>query len=352
MNPTVEPILILSSVVELCTQRVAQELDALGVEFLIVNHEEAALQFSWTVQQNAELSNFDYEIQDRDGKRWNRFSAVWFRRWGFPIYPASFDRVTSAFCYSELTSFIYAFPHLNIHRWINPIDSERTASNKIFQLQLAKQLGLRVPRTLVTSNPEHVQSFHQAYPSVVFKPLSATSIPYYFSNRKVQEYFATNYPKMEFDFGEEPSKMMIFTQDLRDDHLNKLSALSWAPAIFQEKIQKLADIRVTVVGNEIFACRIDSQGNPETSTDFRKMADTTSVQHSTTDLPKELKAIILKMMRFLRLEFGCFDFALEQGSEDYVFFEVNPSGQWLWIEDVTEVNISASIAQLLAFGRA
>jgi hypothetical protein len=49
-----------------------------------------------------------------------------------------------------------------------------------------------------------------------------------------------------------------------------------------------------------------------------------------------------------QLSFGFFDFAIEEGSGGWIFFECNPNGQWCWIDDLAGAHISEEIASYLA----
>ena len=53
--------------------------------------------------------------------------------------------------------------------------------------------------------------------------------------------------------------------------------------------------------------------------------------------------LCLEFLQYFNLEFGCFDFIVDQ-QETYHFLECNTNGQWMWIEDETQLPISKSIA--------
>jgi glutathione synthase/RimK-type ligase-like ATP-grasp enzyme len=139
----------------------------------------------------------------------------------------------------------------------------------------------------------------------------------------------------------------VFTQELTSDKLDLIEAIRWSPAIFQKRIDKKADIRVTVVGNRLFSCSIDSQSHPETETDFRMMNISGLLPHAIVALPARLENDILSLMRNLGLTFGCLDF-IQTRDDEFYFLEVNPAGQWLWIEQVTGAPISSAIAEELS----
>lgn len=106
-------------------------------------------------------------------------------------------------------------------------------------------------------------------------------------------------------------------------------AFSQTVSFVQEYIEKAFELRVTVVGNRIFACRIDSQLQQDDTgkIDWRQGYGT--------------------YLRRMGLNFGCFDFIVTPSGE-YVFLECNPNGQWLWVELETGLPISEAIARWLA----
>lgn len=140
----------------------------------------------------------------------------------------------------------------------------------------------------------------------------------------------------------------IFTSRVLEEHLGELESARLSPAIYQELVPKRFDIRVTVVGSQIFAAAIDSQSDPLAMVDWRK-TDNPELPHYTATLPERVNTLLLRLMSSLRLTFGAIDMIQTSGG-DYVFLEVNPSGQWLWIDDKLCLGISDAIANWLAKG--
>ena len=115
----------------------------------------------------------------------------------------------------------------------------------------------------------------------------------------------------------------------------------------QNYVEKEFELRVTIVDDEVFACRIDSQLQEENhgKIDWRQGYDY-GLRHSIFELPKEISEKCILFLRKMGLRFGCFDFILTPGGQ-YVFLECNPNGQWLWIEIETGMSISTAIAKSL-----
>jgi glutathione synthase/RimK-type ligase-like ATP-grasp enzyme len=106
-----------------------------------------------------------------------------------------------------------------------------------------------------------------------------------------------------------------------------------------------AEIRATVVGSRIFSGKINSQVNPETKIDWRhKPFD---IEEEPIELPPELEAKIHALMRAFGLIYGALDLIVTPEGR-HVFLEVNPAGQYLWVEAKTKLPITAALADVLA----
>jgi glutathione synthase/RimK-type ligase-like ATP-grasp enzyme len=127
-------------------------------------------------------------------------------------------------------------------------------------------------------------------------------------------------------------------------------AVALAPVTFQEEVPKRSDLRVTVVGSTCFAVSIESQAQPDTTTDWRRPAAMEPALEFVT-LPTLVQERCSQVLRALKLTFGAIDL-VHSLSGQYVFLEVNPTGQWGWLEVQLGLPISSSIAAALAEGPA
>ena len=124
----------------------------------------------------------------------------------------------------------------------------------------------------------------------------------------------------------------------------QLDQVRLAPLIFQEAIPGGCDLRVTVVGDRLFPAEIVGPADGY-EYDFRLHTAQSSI--TPVELPVTVTDRLLALMRRLDLGYGAID--LRRGSDgDYVFLEINPAGQWLFVEYATDQPISASLASLLA----
>jgi glutathione synthase/RimK-type ligase-like ATP-grasp enzyme len=225
---------------------------------------------------------------------------------------------------TEVLQGIYALLHKAV--WINDPFTTRVAHRKMRQLQVASDLGLRVPASIITNDGVAVFEFAEAVGwNLLIKSLGAISV--------------TN------NLGEESLQYGIFSRKVTKDELLAVShTISNMPTLFQEYIDKDYELRVVCVGDRVFPCRIFSQELEAAREDYRFV--TSSLSHEICDLPDDLNKKLLRYLHTFGLSFGCFDLAMSKSGE-HVFFECNPNGQWLWIENMTGVLISKAIADLL-----
>ncbi|WP_197048732.1 ATP-grasp ribosomal peptide maturase [Streptosporangium roseum] len=188
------------------------------------------------------------------------------------------------------------------------------AEHKPLQLDIARQAGFEVPATLVTNRLEDARAFAAQHGPIVYKPLRAT--PY---------------------TGSDGEPATIWTAQVGPDDMD--GTVSAAAHLFQARVRKTADLRVTVVGKRVFCVRIDSD-----LLDWRQDYDRLS--YTVIEPPPGLAAACLAYLGEFGLSFGAFDFALT-GDGVPVFLECNPNGQWGWLEDATGLPIAAAIADLL-----
>jgi len=216
--------------------------------------------------------------------------------------------------------------------WVNQIpasnilDSElhlKEASNKLLQLKRAKEIGLKTPDTLITSCPEAYKSFLSSHKSVIAKTLGGFG-------RILEEDKA---------FG------TIYTNRVDTNSIPDSGSIKTAPIILQEEIEKDFELRVTVVDGIIFPCKIESQKSGKTLIDWRHY-DFKNVPHSKCELPPSIEDMIKTFMNDFGIHFASFDLAVTPNGE-YIFFEMNPNSQWVWIENLTGMPITDTLTDSL-----
>jgi hypothetical protein len=159
----------------------------------------------------------------------------------------------------------------------------------------------------------------------------------------ISKVFQRNLHRTE-DSGE--STFVCMTQIVSNRDLGYASSVGYAPLIFQAYVPKEVELRVTVVGERVLTAAIHSQGNHRTRHDWRH-EDLRHTRYARHSLPTGIEALCLRLVERMGLSFGTIDLVLTPDGR-YVFLEINPSGQWRWVEIMTGLPISDSIADWLA----
>lgn len=106
------------------------------------------------------------------------------------------------------------------------------------------------------------------------------------------------------------------------------------------------DIRVTVVGDKVYPCRIEKTGSSVLVADWRTAQGTSDLVYTLdADFPSDLGLACVRMLVKLGLKFGAFDF-IRDANGVYWFLEVNPNGQWAFVVDTAGLQINAGFATL------
>lgn len=211
--------------------------------------------------------------------------------------------------------------------WVNPWLSLFTCG-KLEQLAAARQLGWATPETLVSYNPDAIRAFHGRHRSngVIVKSFTPAV--------------------WQDDLGK---TFVSFTSELTEDVLADTLSLSSVPAIYQERIEKRHELRVTMFGSFGLCVRIDSQVSDLTKLDWRIGGP--GIALSRIDMDEGMRLMCVEMMKRLGIAFGCFDFIVAADGTP-VFLEVNSAGQFLWIEDIDpDIPMLSLFCEFLAAGR-
>ena len=317
-------ILIISASTDRHAERVSQRLGAMGVRHVWLD-----------VGSAASVSSVSFRISDEVrgsasvecGSRVLSLSDVtcaWYRR------PSDLAQRTQhvhpelrAYSAGEFGALFNSLWRSNIEKWLpaEPGVIER-AEDKALQLTMARETGFDIPDTLVTNDRRAVVDFYQRYGGrVLKKPLRHGTLS---AAGSVLDIYATPVTLVD-----------LLSQD----------DIPCAPFILQQVIPKDFEVRVTVVDDALIAIRLDSQVTYRTQRDWRNydFAHTPLAVHQ---LPKEIEERCLSLTRLLGLRFGAIDLIVSPGNR-YLFLEINPNGQYLWLEHLTGVDITGAVCGAL-----
>lgn len=249
-------------------------------------------------------------------------TGVWFRRPG-PLMHADQGTVAAVVegAWAEsLEGFLGEIPP---ERWINHPAANSQASHKTQQLGRARSYGLLVPESLVTQDVTDLREFwSRCNGRVVVKPLAVAT------------------------WGTGSATRVVYTSELRAADLDDSSLLGACPCFFQQRVEKVLDVRVTMIDDSLFAVGLRAFGSGTSQRlDIRRnnMADVT---HGEVSLPSAIEASLRKLVRSYGLRYAAIDLAVD-GEGHWWFFEVNPNGQWAWLEESGCMRFTPALARAL-----
>ncbi|MCF5806075.1 hypothetical protein [Pseudomonas tremae] len=247
-------------------------------------------------------------------------TGAYFRRPGAPIIADSVaDEGERAYVAAEWSSFLKSLYSRLEGLWLNSPNAIFAAEDKPLQLMLAHELGFNVPPVMITNDISSVRAITDASQAVC-KPLRQAVLT-----------------------GE--TERVIFTSRIGNLEEVKAESIALAPFIVQKEIVKKYDVRVTVVGHQIFATAIWSQEHAETEVDWRQ-GSRPDLRHEKITLEPIVQQQCLALLVNLGLRYGAIDFVCDREGTLW-FLEINPNGQWAWIENLTGYPIASAIVDEL-----
>jgi glutathione synthase/RimK-type ligase-like ATP-grasp enzyme len=190
-------------------------------------------------------------------------------------------------------------------RVVNRTSSNDSNNSKPYQSLLIRQ-HFEVPATLVTNDPTRAHEFWRQHERVIYKAVSG--------------------------------ERSIVTELTAED-IDRLDLLAVAPVQFQEQVDGV-DVRVHVVGSDVFATRVKSD-----AADYR-YDQAGGGDMAAVTLPAAIADECVLLTRRLGLELSGMDLRLTQAGR-VVCFEVNPSPAFSAYESITGQPIAAALARHL-----
>ena len=316
-------ILIISHEFDPHVDCVVALLEILGIRCIRWPTSFFPLKSSFRVEIADGHVNGSLEIQ---GKMFplSEIRSVWYRQAASFIVSPSLSANEKKFAESEAHSAFSGLMRLMDWFWVNHPDKVRIASCKALQLRVAQDLGLLVPRTLISNDPDSVREFFaECEGRIVYKAFGSGFVP----------------------MGEK----QCLTSPVSKAHLDKIQLIQTSSGIFQENIPKRVDLRITVIGRKVFAVEIHSQEQERSKQDWRA-GNVDEMRHREHELPAQIESQCLRFLEHFGLAFGAIDMILTPDGR-YVFLENNPTGQFGWVEERTGLPLTAALAEMLIAGK-
>ena len=306
-------VLMLTSVYDFSADLVALKLKEKNVSFLRINKEHLH-DYRFSLSPVLPLLTIESRLE-QEPETWHidsSIKSVWFRQ---PVFlrntPANSLSIDEQLSRSQWSAFLRALSVFDHAAWMNWPQSTYLAESKPYQLLVASRCGFKIPNTIV-GNIASIKDNEQA----IIKSLDTVLL-------------------IENDD-------CLFTYSILTGKLSEEEVVD-APFVIQEFISNKVDVRVTVIGNNISAVKILSNGN-YIDGDWRIISKEL-LQYEDIILPEPVAKSCMALVLTLGLEFAAIDLLERKGC--YYFLEVNPTGEWGWLNDAKRC-FDALIADWLA----
>lgn len=311
-------ILVLSCEEDPHADSVCKYFDSNEINYFRVNTNKLIENYSITFNSKLEL----YEISDSKDtilldESWN----IWNRRIAEPELPKDFPEELENIVFTETEKTLEGLLLIHKGKVVNKPNNSFAANNKIDQLMFVKNYGIKIPNTVLTSNPQKLLKFYHSHKPICHKLQRVAVV------ERDGDYFVT------------------YNNLVTEDNLSQAELIKLHPTLFQKYINKEYELRITALENKVIGIAIHSQDSEISKIDFRRY-DFENVKYEVVDLPKNITKFCKDILTHYSLSFGEIDMIYTKNKE-YVFLEINPNGQWLWLELKTSYNLTKDIAENL-----
>lgn len=248
----------------------------------------------------------------------NNVSAAWYRRPGDPQPDPTLDRGAVEYTQLQARRSLWGlYSCLDVHWVCNPLRL-RVAEIKPLQLIVAAQVGLDTPATLISNSPSSIGTFLDDLDGeCAVKPLEVVGVS--------------------------TAEGYRFPLTARLPPGQSLASARVAPTIYQPFIPKKTEVRIVVVGEEIVCADIERADDERSRSDWRAG---NARFRAGRDIPRKVATGLLELLRRFDVNFASIDMIVTP-DDRYVFLELNPNGQWLWLQHELGIPLSRRIADLL-----
>lgn len=312
-------LLILTNRNDLAADYVIIRLLERGLPYFRINSEDVI-----EADYEINISNMRSElIMTLQGKalRFEDVCSVWFRRQIYPNVEAFIPEGQRSFAVGELLHLVEGILPRSNCRWIDDPERVRFAERKLQQLNMAKELGVPIPETIVSNDSHVLREFASSHETgVVCKPIFRGL---YSSGRETRSAYVRRADPSEFVEAMDPR---VF------------------PTLLQQLIPKGKDLRITAVGQQLYGVEITTESG---QLDWRLPHAVTQYRQIT--VPPDIATACRSILGQLGLTCGAFDIAVSPEG-DWFFLEVNPVGEWAWLDVELDLGIRDTLIDFLYLG--
>lgn len=203
----------------------------------------------------------------------------------------------------------------------NSIHNSMKAQNKLDFFKAVQYANILAPASLISNDKEQINNFFDNHSDVIIKTLHQIYLEY------------------------QGQQTMMLVKNVHKEQFLPFDSLNECPLFLQEKIQKIYDIRVTMIGKQYFACKIDASRSPIGNLDWR-VYDLPNTPHESIKLPQDIVEKLFKILEYFNLDYATLDLCVDE-QQNFWLLDVNPFGKYMWIELATNLPISENIAKFL-----
>jgi hypothetical protein len=297
-------LLILTTSTDVTADYLEKRLNDAGVPLIRLDTDTCTehLRVHYTHDRSPSLRIGDHVLRPVD------VTDVWLRRPKEIRVAIEGDPTERAHVANEWGEAVEGFlAHVPVDRWMNHPIRNVVASHKLEQLTRAHRFGLTIPATLVTQERDELETFWRTtHGRVIAKPLFSGYL-------------------------ERPngSVASVYTNRVGEEQLSS-GAIDACPTLFQEEIAKCFDVRVTVVDERLTAVAMRRSIAGAQILDVRR-DNMEGVEYEVIPMPRDTETQLRTLLHSYGLRFAAIDFAVTSDGS-WVFFEINPNGQWAWLD--------------------
>ena len=311
-------VLILSKSSDISTDHVEAWMEYFGTNFVRINEDDKIINIHIKSISNNLTIELEYDDYCIDFSKVEKF---WYRRGDFNFADDCKYEVLGAlqdyldFNWKTVKHFLHRRLMSKFH--VNSIFDE-SGNNKLNNLHLASELGIKIPETYCGTSIKRLTSLN--FSEIISKTL--------------------NYPMTYRD-------KECFVSDPKTISVNELMKTDRiVPSLFQSRVQKKFEVRVFFLFNKFYSLKIYSQNNNITALDYRKFAIGYKNRYERISIPNHLKEKLIQMTSVLNIKCCSIDFIVDKNNE-YVFLEINPTGQFGWVSTHGNYFLEREIANML-----
>jgi hypothetical protein len=317
-------ILIVSSPTDVAAVAVERILRRRGADVLLFDTGRFPSEAHLTVSYREGVPRYAIRTGDHE-RRFDELTSIWFRR-PTPVsaHPSITDDEVRAVVEQDCNEFLESiWDGMTCPMLPGTPSTMKSAQRKAAHMSRAKALGFEVAPTSFTNDPRELLDLYRDQDGRLIHKINSMLV--------LRARRGTDFKRL--------------TTPVSRRDIAHAESVSLSPIIFQAYVAKQLEVRVTVVGDRVFAAEIHSQQSNRSKIDWRRY-DLDATPYFSHELPDELAERCVKLVSESGLTYGTIDLILTP-DDRYVFLELNSAGEYCWIEQMTGLPISTAIADFL-----